>query len=63
MVYLTGSLESADKDALNDQRKDAQESTMTFENKQNFVNILHFWLFLIMFNLSTMQGICGSEDL
>ena len=42
MIYLTGALEGADKDALNDQRKDAQESTMTYENKQNFANILHF---------------------
>ena len=29
-----GSLEGADKDTLNDQRKDAQESTMTFENSK-----------------------------
>lgn len=35
--------------------QDAQEATATFERKQNFVNILHLQLLLIMFSISTKQ--------
>ena len=41
--------EGAVKDALDNLRKDAQEATITFESKQNVVNILHFHLPLIIF--------------
>ena len=41
--------EGAVKDALNNLCKDAQEATITFESKQNVVNILHFHLPLIIF--------------
>ena len=41
--------EGAAKDALNNLRKDAEEATITFESKQNVVNILHFHLPLIIF--------------
>ena len=41
--------EGAAKDAFNNIRKDAQEATITFESKQNVVNILHFHLPLIIF--------------
>ena len=41
--------EGAAKDAFNNLRKDAQEATITFESKQNVVNILHFHLPLIIF--------------
>ena len=37
--------------------KDAQEATATFESNQNVVNKLNFNLFLVIFNLSTMQAI------
>ena len=49
--------EGATKDVLNDLHEDEQEATITFESKQNIVNILNFQLLLIMFNLSTMQAI------
>ena len=51
------SRESAPKDALNDLHKDAREATITFESKQNIVNVLNFQLLLIMFNLPTKQAI------
>ena len=50
-------LEGAPKDVLKNLCKDSQEATITFESKQNVVNILNFQLFFIMFNLSTMQAI------
>ena len=52
-----GAREGATKDVLNDLHQDEQEATITFESKQNIVNILNFQLLLIMFNLSTMQAI------
>ena len=54
---IEGSHEGEPKDALNDLHKDAQEVTLTFQSKQNVVNIFPFRLFLIMFNVSTKQAI------
>ena len=42
--------ENSPKDGLNNLRKDAQEATIKFENKQNMVNILIFQLLLLIFN-------------
>ena len=47
-----GVLEGAPRNAINNLYKDAQETTVTCECKQNFVNILIFQLLLFMFNLS-----------
>ena len=54
---IEGVREGVTKDVLNDLHEDEQEATITFESKQNIVNILNFQLLLIMFNLSTMQAI------
>ena len=54
---IESALKGAPKDALNDLHKDVQETTATFESKQNVANMLHFQLLLIMFNLSTKQAI------
>lgn len=43
-----GLLESTPKDALNDQHKDPQGATITFESKKNFANILNFQQLLII---------------
>ena len=53
---IDGALEDAPNDPLNDLPKDAQEA-ITFESKQNVVNVLNFQLLSIMFNLSMMQAI------
>ena len=53
---IEGALEDAPNDPLNDLHKYAQEA-ITFESKQNVVNILNFQLLSIMFNLSMMQAI------
>ena len=54
-IAIEGVLEGAPRDALNNLYKDAQETTVTCEGKQNFVNILIFQLLLFMFNLSRIQ--------
>ena len=54
---IESALKGAPKDALNDLHKDVQETTATFESKQNVANMLHFQLLLIIFNLPTKQAI------
>lgn len=50
-------IEGAFEGGLTNLCKDAQEATATFESNQNVVNKLNFNLFLVIFNLSTMQAI------
>ena len=54
-IAIEGVLEGAPRDAINNLYKDAQETTITCEGKQNFVNILIFQLLWFMFNLSKIQ--------
>ena len=56
-IAIEGVLEGAPRNAINNLYNDAQETTVTCEGKQNFVNILTFQLLLFMFNLSKIQVI------
>ena len=51
------------RDPINNLRKDAQEATVTYECKHNFVNIIIFQYLLLMFSLSKIQVIGGSAGL
>ena len=56
-IEIEVAFEGGRKGGLTNLCKDAQEATATFESNQNVVNKLNFNLFLVIFNLSTMQAI------
>ena len=60
---IEGVLEGVPRDPINNLCKDAQEATVTYECRHNFVNIIIFQFLLLMFSLSKIQVIRGSAGL